>query len=65
MSKKGLVDKAQSTVEYIAIILVIIGVFVIVGKYYQRSLQGRFRQAGDVIGGGEQSVEAFRASDLE
>lgn len=65
MNRKWLIGKAQSTVEYIAVILVIIGVFIVVGKYYQRSLQGRFRQAGDVIGGGEQSVQTFRASDLE
>lgn len=55
MRKKGLTRKAQSIVEYIAVIIVVIAVFVAIWKYYQRSLQGKFRQAGDVIGGGEQA----------
>ncbi|MDD5129215.1 MAG: hypothetical protein PHO40_06175 [Candidatus Omnitrophica bacterium] len=63
MSKKGLISKAQSTVEYVAVILVIIAAFIVIGKYYQRNLQGRFRQAGDVIGGGEQSATAFNPND--
>jgi Flp pilus assembly pilin Flp len=46
--------KAQSIVEYVAVILVIIAVCVAAGAYYQRSLQGKYRQAGDVLGGGEQ-----------
>jgi len=46
--------KAQSIVEYIAVILVIIGVCVAAGIYYQRSLQGKYRQTGDFLGGGEQ-----------
>ncbi|MDD5119839.1 MAG: hypothetical protein PHR84_00815 [Candidatus Omnitrophica bacterium] len=46
--------KAQSTIEYIAVIIVIIAVFIFAGVYYQRSLQGKYRQAGDAIGGGEQ-----------
>lgn len=55
MNRKKLINKAQSIVEYIAIVIVIIAVFVVIGKYYQRSLQGKIRQAGDVIGGGEQA----------
>lgn len=47
-------NKAQSILEYVAIVLVIIGVFIFMGAYYKRSLQGRYRQAGDVLGGGEQ-----------
>ena len=35
--------KAQSTIEYIAVIIVIIGVFIFAGVYYQRSLQGKYR----------------------
>ena len=45
---------AQSTVEYLAVILVIIGVLIVAGVYYQRSLQGKYRQSVDVLGGGEQ-----------
>jgi hypothetical protein len=47
-------------VEYVAVIIVIIGVFIVIGKYYQRSLQGKFRQSGDAIGGGEQSLDTFK-----
>ena len=54
MRMKILSPKAQSIVEYVAVILVIIGVCVIAGVYYQRSVQGKFRQAGDALGGGEQ-----------
>ena len=46
--------KAQSIVEYVAVILVVIAVFITVGVYYQRSLQGKYRQTGDFLGGGEQ-----------
>lgn len=45
---------AQSSLEYVVVITVIIGVLIAMGTYYKRSLQGRFRQAGDVLGGGEQ-----------
>ncbi len=47
-------SKAQSTVEYIVMILVIIAVCAVVGIYYQRSVQGKYRQTGDFLGGGEQ-----------
>jgi len=46
--------KAQSILEYVAVILVILGVFIGMGAYYKRGLQGRYRQAGDVLGGGMQ-----------
>jgi len=44
----------QSIVEYVVIIIMVIGVFIVIGAYYKRSLQGRYRQAGDILGGGEQ-----------
>lgn len=44
--------KAQSIVEYVAIILVLIGILTVMGLFYKRGLQGRYRQAGDVLGGG-------------
>ena len=41
-------------IEYVAIIIVLIGVFIAMGTYYKRSLQGRYRQAGDALGAGAQ-----------
>lgn len=46
---------AQSTIEYIVTILVVVAVLLAAGAYYQRNLQGKYREAGDVLGGGEQS----------
>ena len=54
MWKKIFSIKAQSIIEYVAIILVIIGVLIVVGVYYQRSVQGQYRKTGDFLGGGEQ-----------
>lgn len=45
---------AQSFVEYVAMILVVIAVCAVAGIYYQRSVQGKYRQTGDSLGGGEQ-----------
>jgi hypothetical protein len=45
---------AQSTVEYIVAILVIVGILIVAGVYYQRSLQDKYRQSVDTLGGGEQ-----------
>ncbi len=53
MFTKGSI-KSQSMVEYLAVILVIIAALIAAGVHYQRSLQGRYRQAGDVLGGGLQ-----------
>lgn len=50
-------NKAQSFLEYTVVILVIIGILIFMGGYYKRSLQGRYRQAGDVLGGGEQHTK--------
>lgn len=36
------------------IIIVIVVTLAIIGVYYQRSLQGKYREAGDALGGGEQ-----------
>jgi len=54
MNIKKVGPKAQSTIEYVAVILVIIGIFIVAGIYYRRSLQGKYRQSADVLGGGEQ-----------
>ncbi len=45
-------SKSQSLIEYVAIILVIIGVFIAMGAYYKRGLMGKYRQAGDVLSAG-------------
>lgn len=54
MCLKRLSPKAQSIIEYVAVVLMIIGICIVAGIYYQRSLQGKYRQAGDSLGGGEQ-----------
>ncbi len=50
----AMTTRAQSIIEYVALIIVIIAVFIAMGAYYKRSLQARYRQAGDVLGAGEQ-----------
>ena len=45
--------KAQSFIEYAAVIIVIAAAIIVAGNYYKRSLQGKYRQAADVVGGGE------------
>jgi len=54
MSINQLKNKAQSIVEYVAVILVIVAVFIAIGAYYKRGLMGRYRQAGDVLSAGGQ-----------
>jgi Flp pilus assembly pilin Flp len=54
MRIKELTRSAQSIVEYVAVLVVVIAVFIAIGVYYKRTLQGRLRQAGDVLGGGAQ-----------
>ncbi|MCK9432238.1 MAG: hypothetical protein M0R00_04705 [Candidatus Omnitrophica bacterium] len=54
MSAGRLKNKSQSIVEYLGILIVAIAVFIAAGAYYQRSLQGKYRQSGDTLGGGEQ-----------
>jgi hypothetical protein len=51
--------KAQSIVEYVAVILLVIGVLIVVGVYFKRSLQGKYKESGDVFGGGEQYTHAY------
>ncbi len=46
--------KAQSILEYLVVIIVLIAVFIAMGAYYKRSLQSRYRQAGDAISAGAQ-----------
>lgn len=46
--------KAQSVIEYTAIILILIGVFIAMAAYYKRSLQGKYKEAGDALSAGAQ-----------
>lgn len=45
-------NSGQSILEYVVVVIIIIAVFLSIGVYYKRSLQGKYRQAGDVLGGG-------------
>ncbi len=54
MRRRKMYSTAQSTVEYLAAILIIVGILIVAGVYYQRSLQGKYRQSVDTLGGGEQ-----------
>ena len=54
MKKRSGFNKAQSIVEYTVVLLLLIGIMLTAGAYFKRSLQGRYRQAGDIFGGGEQ-----------
>jgi len=60
MRIKKLTPKAQSIIEYIAVIIVIVAVLIAMGVYYKRSLQQRYRQAADVLGGGEQYTQPVK-----
>ncbi|MCX5706481.1 MAG: hypothetical protein NTW13_02260 [Candidatus Omnitrophica bacterium] len=45
---------SQSILEYLVVIIVITAALVAIAAYYKRSLQGKYRQAGDVFGRGGQ-----------
>jgi len=49
-----LTPKAQTIVELIAIFALVAVVLIAAGIYYRRTIQARYRQAADVLGGGEQ-----------
>ena len=55
MSRKKIINLGQAIVEYITIILIILVAFLAMKKYYERSLQGKVRQAADAVSGGEQA----------
>ena len=42
--------KAQSTIEYVVLVCIILGVFIATGNYFKRGVQGRWRSAIDDIG---------------
>jgi len=47
--------RAQSVLEYVAVTIVLIAVFIAMGAYYKRGLQSKYRQAGDALSSGGQS----------
>jgi Flp pilus assembly pilin Flp len=46
--------QAQSILEYVVLIGVVAAALIVVGVYYKRAVQGKFRAGGDMLGGGEQ-----------
>jgi len=54
MAIRKLANKSQSIIEYIVVITLLVAVFIAIGAYYKRGLQGRLRQSADVMGSGEQ-----------
>lgn len=42
--------RAQSTVEYLAVITIILAVFIAIGTYFKRGIQGRWKEAVDGLG---------------
>ena len=42
--------KAQSTIEYVVLLTIILGVFVATGNYFKRGVQGRWKAAVDDLG---------------
>ena len=47
-------SKALSTLEYVIFFIVLAAVAIAMATYFKRSVQGRYRQTGDLFGGGEQ-----------
>jgi len=47
-------NKAQSLLEYAALIIIVLGAFLAMRVYFQRAMHERSRQSADVLGQGEQ-----------
>jgi cobalamin synthase len=47
-------NAAQPILEYVVAVIIVVAVFLAMGVYYKRSLQGKYRQAGDILGAGSQ-----------
>lgn len=53
-------------IEYVAIILILIGVFIAMAAYYKRSLQGKYKEAGDALSAGAQfGISDFTSEEKE
>jgi hypothetical protein len=48
------VNKAQAALGYVFLFMIVIAVFLTIGKYLRGAMAGKIRQAGDSIGGGRQ-----------
>jgi uncharacterized membrane protein len=46
--------KAQSIIEYVAVVIIVLGALVAMRIYFQRAVNERARQTADIFGGGEQ-----------
>ena len=44
--------KAQSALEYTALIVILTGALMGMSAYMKRSLQGKYKQSADIYGGG-------------
>jgi Flp pilus assembly pilin Flp len=53
-SKRCEKNKAQSFFEYTVVIILIVAALIAMGKFLQRSLQGKYRQSADTFSSGEQ-----------
>lgn len=42
--------KGQTTFEYVTLIIIILGVFITIGNYFKRGIQGRWKSAVDEMG---------------
>ena len=47
-------NRAQSLLEYIVVLIVVVSALIVIGVYYKRAVQGRYRLGADVLGGGDQ-----------
>ncbi|MGA2775806.1 MAG: hypothetical protein ABSE81_07100 [Candidatus Omnitrophota bacterium] len=54
MKLRNYINKAQSVFEYAIIIILMVAALIAIGKFLQRSLQGRYRQSADTFSSGEQ-----------
>ncbi len=46
--------RAQSFIEFAAIIAIMVAAIIVINRYLARSLQGKYRDTADVFGGGTQ-----------
>ena len=51
-------SRGQQVMEYVVVIAVVIVVLVVMGYYVRNTLSGKYREAGDAFGQGEQFVPA-------
>ncbi|TRZ95618.1 hypothetical protein D4R78_03060 [bacterium] len=57
-----MLNKAQTTIDYVVIFVVIIAVLLIMGHYVRNALSGKIREGADIYGKGE--VYAPQSSNI-